>query len=94
MKQSNDNVKLIAGVFVGALVGGALGILLAPEKGTETRRKIFEKGEDLTDALENKFQSLVDEAKKEMEQVKEKAHVFIGDGLAKAEKLTKESHLA
>jgi gas vesicle protein len=93
MKQTNDNVKLVAAVLVGALVGGALGILLAPDKGTETRRKIFEKGEDLTDAFENKFQSLVDEVKKEMEQVKEKAHVFIGDGLAKAETLSKEHKL-
>ena len=94
MKQTNDNVKLVAAVLVGALVGGALGILLAPDKGTETRRKIFEKGEDLTDAFENKFQSLVDEVKKEMEQVKEKAHVFIGDGLAKAETFTKEHKMA
>jgi gas vesicle protein len=93
MKQSNDNVKLIAGLLVGALVGGALGILLAPDKGSDTRRHLFEKGEDLTDALENKFQNLVDEVKKEMEQVKEKAHVFIGDGLAKAETFTKEKHV-
>lgn len=93
MKHTNDNVKLIAGVLVGALVGGALGILLAPEKGTETRKRIFEKGEDLTDAMENKFQNLVDEVKKEMEQVKEKAHVFIGDGLAKAEAFTKENKM-
>jgi gas vesicle protein len=94
MKQTNDNVKLVAAVLVGALVGGALGILLAPDKGTETRRKLLDRGEDLTDALENKFQNLVDEVKKEMEQVKEKAHVFLGDGLAKAESYTKESHLS
>ena len=45
------NSKLIIGFLVGAVVGGALGILLAPDKGTETRRKIMEKGNDLGDSI-------------------------------------------
>jgi gas vesicle protein len=39
--------KLLLGFLVGAAVGGALGILLAPEKGSETRRKIKERGADI-----------------------------------------------
>jgi gas vesicle protein len=41
--------KVLVGFLVGAAVGGALGILLAPDKGAETRRKIIEKGSDLGD---------------------------------------------
>jgi gas vesicle protein len=50
--------KVIIGFLVGAAVGGALGILLAPDKGTETRRRIIEKGNDLSDTI-NDFSGTV-----------------------------------
>jgi gas vesicle protein len=43
--------KVLISFLVGAAVGGALGILLAPDKGSETRRKIVEKGNDLGDSI-------------------------------------------
>ncbi|HET6252685.1 MAG TPA: YtxH domain-containing protein [Puia sp.] len=45
------NSKMLVGFLAGAVVGGALGILLAPDKGTETRRKIMEKGNDIGDSI-------------------------------------------
>ena len=52
------------------MVGGALGVLLAPDKGTETRRKIMEKGNDLGDSItefggtiKDKFNQMVNGAK-------------------------------
>ncbi len=47
----NNTSKILLGFIAGAAIGGALGILLAPDKGSETRRKIVEKGADLTDSL-------------------------------------------
>ena len=47
----NNNSKILLGIIAGAVIGGALGILLAPDKGSETRRKIVEKGNDLGDSL-------------------------------------------
>ncbi len=37
-----ENTKVMLALFGGLVAGAALGILLAPEKGSETRRKIAE----------------------------------------------------
>jgi YtxH-like protein len=47
----NTTSKILLGFVAGAAIGGALGILLAPDKGLETRRKIVEKGSELGDTI-------------------------------------------
>jgi gas vesicle protein len=54
------NSKVLWGFLAGAAIGGALGILLAPDKGTETRRKIMEKGSDISDSFKDKFNDVKD----------------------------------
>jgi gas vesicle protein len=54
------NSKVLWGFLAGAAIGGALGILLAPDKGSETRKKIMEKGNDLSDAVKDKFNDVKD----------------------------------
>lgn len=77
---NSNNGKLIAALLTGAAIGGALGILFAPDKGSETRKKISSKGNDLTDAVKEKFGAIVDKFKKEVEDVKEQATDFAKDG--------------
>jgi gas vesicle protein len=54
MKNENTNAKLIGALVIGAVVGGALGILFAPEKGSVTRKKIAGKSEDLAKGIKEK----------------------------------------
>ena len=54
MKNENTNAKLVGALLVGAAIGGALGILFAPEKGSVTRKKIAGKSEDLAKDIKEK----------------------------------------
>lgn len=47
--------KVILSVVAGAAVGVLIGVLLAPEKGTETRRKIIKQGNDYSRDVKQKF---------------------------------------
>jgi gas vesicle protein len=87
METSNNSGKLIGALLIGATIGGVLGILFAPDKGSRTRKKIIGTSEDITDAIQEKFTDFLEEIKEEIEAVKVKAEVFIGDGSAKGHKL-------
>jgi gas vesicle protein len=41
--------KVLLGVLAGVAVGAALGVLFAPDKGWNTRKRISKKAEDLED---------------------------------------------
>ncbi|MDP1763323.1 MAG: YtxH domain-containing protein [Sediminibacterium sp.] len=47
--------KILTAVLAGAAIGAIVGILLAPDKGSETRKKISEEGKRLADDVKDKF---------------------------------------
>lgn len=65
--------KIIAATLAGVTTGIVLGLLFAPDKGSETRRKISDKATDLSDNLKNKISDLVNTVKEEYGVAKDKA---------------------
>ncbi len=55
MKTKNAILGIIGGVAVGAL----LGVLFAPDKGSNTRKKIAKKGSDLEKDIKSKLDDFV-----------------------------------
>jgi gas vesicle protein len=47
----NDNTKVIVALLAGMAAGAALGILFAPDSGTETRDKLSESLKNLGDSI-------------------------------------------
>jgi gas vesicle protein len=75
---TNTN-KILAAVGIGMAAGAILGILFAPDKGTETRELLARKGTKLTDSIkdrlhqgEKKFSSLKDEFRKGVNTINKK----------------------
>ena len=68
--------KLLAGFALGVLAG----VLLAPDKGSETRRKIAEKGNDLKD----RFNDFVDSIQEKLHSAKGEAEEFAEEATQKA----------
>jgi gas vesicle protein len=66
-----NSVKLVAGLLISAAAGAIIGVLFAPDKGTETRKKISKKGTDLTDSLKQKFNDFVDKVSDNYGEVRE-----------------------
>lgn len=65
--------KLLAAALLGAAAGAVLGILFAPDKGSETRKKISKKTGDLGDTLKNKFSEFGESIAEKFERIKEDA---------------------
>ena len=86
--------KILSGVLIGAAAGAILGILFAPDRGSETRRKISQKGNDLTDALKNKFNDFVDSVSEKFQGAKETASEMADRGRDKAEQWRGEAQSA
>ena len=71
-----DNGKIVTALLAGLAAGAVLGILFAPEKGSETRDKINDSLADLGDAIkeraEEQFDQLNDFKEKVLAAVKTK----------------------
>ena len=78
--------KLIGGLLAGAAVGAVLGILFAPDKGTETRKKMAKKAEDMGDELKNKFTEVKETLKQKFENIKTEAEDIMGQASSKEQK--------
>jgi gas vesicle protein len=77
-------VGLLAGVSAGAL----LGVLLTSGKGSETRKRLMDKGEDLAEGIKDKFNAGVDGVKSKSNDL----HQKVDAKFAKGKETFKESN--
>jgi gas vesicle protein len=72
----NDNSKVVIALLAGLAAGAALGLLFAPEKGSDTRDKLSESlknlGESIKETAANEIDNLVGLKDKIFDNIKSK----------------------
>jgi gas vesicle protein len=80
--------KILIGILAGFAAGAVVGILFAPDKGSNTRKKITEKGNAVASDLESKYSNLKSEVSKTIDRVKNEYAQVMQDGQELAEDLS------
>ncbi|HEX8577292.1 MAG TPA: YtxH domain-containing protein, partial [Flavobacterium sp.] len=78
------------GILAGLATGTVLGILFAPDKGTDTRKKIANKSKDSLEDLKAKYNDVIDSLTSKLEAVKKQGYDLYNDGKDVAENANKE----
>lgn len=79
--------KTMLGVLAGFAAGALVGVLLAPEKGSETRKKIAKLGEDYAGDLTDKFNELRDTINEKLGNVEDNGMKIVDKGKNKLDDL-------
>lgn len=86
MKASSALLGIVGGLAAGAI----LGVLFAPDKGTNTRKKIAKKSSDLKDNLTDSFNDFVSNVEDKYKNLASKASDLIEEGSDNLEKMNKK----
>ena len=79
--------KLLTGIVAGAAAGAVLGILFAPDKGTETRKKIAQKGTDLSESVKTRISKVGEAITNKYDAVKNDANNVVDNGREAASRM-------
>lgn len=79
--------KVVVGVLAGAAIGALMGVLFAPDKGSETRKKISQKGSDAVDELKEKLEAMLAAITDKYETVKDDLSHLAKEEMKKAESI-------
>lgn len=82
--------KMILSIAVGVAAGAVLGVLLAPDKGSETRKKISQKSNEYADELKDKFNDFIENMLDKFDTVKAEAENLAHKGMNKVEEIKNE----
>lgn len=90
MQKKENTLKILGALLLGATVGGvvgaALGFLFAPDKGSETRKKLMVSGDELSGVIKEKLKDFAAEIKSDVKAAEAKLTELAGNGLTKIEK--------
>ncbi|HRD06626.1 MAG: YtxH domain-containing protein [Saprospiraceae bacterium] len=74
---------VVLGVLGGLAVGMVAGILLAPDKGSETRKKLVNQGKDLKNDIKGSFDKWSDTVAESVDHLKAEAEDLIAQATRK-----------
>ena len=83
MKTSNIAIGILGGLAAGAI----LGILFAPEKGVDTRKKIQQKGSDYAGDLKDKFGNLSETLKNNYNKIVHNGKDLVAESKSKIDNI-------
>jgi gas vesicle protein len=83
--------KVLLGVLAGVAAGALLGILFAPDKGWNTRKKISKKADEYMDGLKEKFDEFMDTISEKIDDVKEEVSDFAEQNVTREAQAKKEA---
>ena len=72
--------KLAYTLITGIAVGTLIGVLIAPDEGKKTQKKLAKRGKKITDDLKCKFEELVDSVQDQIESVQERVSGYSKKG--------------
>lgn len=84
--------NIMLGVVAGAAAGAVLGVILAPAKGSATRKNIARRSVDYAKDAKETFNEYIDALAHEYETVKEDALDWVDKGIEKGASLTRGKH--
>lgn len=82
--------KVVLGTLAGFAISAIAGILFAPEKGSATRKKIMNKGNDYADKIKSRFGGFVDSITEKFESTKHDAENLAEKGKARYDDTKKD----
>ena len=88
-----SNSKTLLGIVAGAAIGALAGILFAPDKGSETRKKIAENTGDLADSVKSSFGDFVDNIKNVYADAENKTEEYKDKARAKMNNIKSEVNM-
>lgn len=71
--------KILVGLLSGAALGAAIGLLFAPKKGKDTRKKITETGDNYLQEAKSKFNEFADNLTNKVEAAKARTKANLSD---------------
>lgn len=81
MEYENDNgaLNFLTGLVCGAAIGAGIAILMAPESGKRTRRRITRAAEDLRFNATDRWEDIADEVRDKVEEALDGARKRFND---------------